>query len=272
MESRSFAATTLWILLASVSVSERCAGQPPGEPERRAANAAQTTIGVDYSYAWFQGDIDAWNMGAISFGQRRPAGSFTARLNLARRFATNGAQIETDAYPTFGKKSYAYLNAGYSGSPVFPEWRLGGELFRALPRAFEASAGFRQLRFEGSEPVTLFTGSVARYSGSYWYALRPYLRDKGGALSVSATLTAKRYYGDADNWVGARVGVGPSPSDDLLLSQLNRTSTTSVALNAGRSTSPRAVTIWSISYEREELSASRSRNHWEAGAGLRLRY
>lgn len=244
----------------------------PGEPERRAANAAQTTVGLDYSYAWFQGDIDAWNIGAISVGQRRQAGSFTARLNLARRFASNGAQIETDAYPTLGKKSYAYLNAGYSRSPVFPESRFGGELFRTLPGAFEASAGFRYLRFEGSDPVTLFTGSVGHYSGSYWYALRPYLRGKDGRLSASATLTARRYYVDADNWVGARVAFGPSPTDDLLLSQLNRTSTMSVALNAGRSTSPRAVTIWSISYEREELSASRFRNHWEAGAGLRLRY
>lgn len=261
-----------WILLASLSGFSVSSGQAPGEPEHRAAPSKQTIIGVDYSYAWFQGDIDPWNMGAISVGQRRSSGSFIARMNLARRFATNGAQFEADAYPTLGKKAYAYLNAGYSGSAVFPEWRFGGEFFRTLPRAFEASAGFRQLRFEGTDPVTLFTGSVGRYSGNYWYSLRPYLRDKDSGLSGSATLTARRYYADADNWVGARIGYGSSPSDDLLLSQLSRTSTISAALNASRSTSPRAVTLWSFSFEREELFGARFRNHWEAGAGLRLRY
>jgi YaiO family outer membrane protein len=265
VERRSFAATMLCVLWASFAAAQ-------GEPEQRAARAQQTIVGIDYNYAWFQGDIDPWNMGALLIGQRRASGSFVARMNLARRFATNGTQFEADVYPTLGKKAYAYLNAGYSGSAVFPEWRFGGEFFRTLPRAFEASAGFRQLRFAGSDPVTLFTGSVGRYSGNYWYSLRPYFRDKDNGLSASATVTARRYYADADNWIGGRIAYGPSPSDDLLLSQLARTSTRSMALNASRSTSPRAVTLWRFSFEREELSASRFRNHWEAGAGLRLRY
>jgi YaiO family outer membrane protein len=254
-----------WVLLASSAAAQ-------GEPEHRAASGRQTIVGFDYSYAWFQGDIDPWQIGAISVGQLRPAGAFITRLNLARRFATNGAQVDADAYPTLGKKAYAYVNASYSRSPVFPKWRFGGELFRTLPQAFEASAGFRQLRFLGDDRVTLFTGSVGRYSGNYWYSLRPYLRDKDSGLSASATMTMRRYYADADNWVGGRVGYGASPSDDLLLSQLNRTSTVSAALKASRSTSPKAVTTWSFSFEREELTASRFRNHWEAGAGLRLRY
>jgi YaiO family outer membrane protein len=272
VERRSFAGTMLRVLLASASGASLSSGQAPGEPEHRATPARQIIVGIDYNYAWFQGDIDPWNMGVISIGQRRASGSFIARMNLARRFATNGTQFEADAYPTLGKKGYAYLNSGYSGSGVFPQWRFGGELFRALPRAFEASAGFRQLRFEGSDPVTLLTGSVGRYSGNYWYSLRPYFREKDNGLSSSATLTARRYYADADNWVGGRIGYGSSPSDDLLLSQLARTGTMSAAVNASRSTSPRAVTLWTFSFEREELLGSRVRNHWEAGAGLRLRY
>jgi YaiO family outer membrane protein len=272
VETRSFAAAMLCVLLASVAGPALCWGQAPGAPEQRASLARQTIVGIDYNYAWFQGDIDPWNMGAIFIGQRRASGSFIARMNLARRFATNGSQFEADAYRTLGKKGFAYLNAGHSGSGVFPEWRFGGEFFRTLPRAFEASAGIRQLRFQGSDPVTLFTGSVGRYSGKYWYSLRPYFRNKDNRLSASATLTARRYYVDADNWVGGRIGYGSSPSDDLLLSQLARRSTTSAAVNASRSTSPRAATLWNFSFEREQLFGSRLRNHWEAGAGLRLRY
>src|SRR5690349_12159062 len=77
-------------------------------------------VGTDYSYAYFHGDIDPWQLLAVSAGDRGPRGTFIGRVNLARRFSQDGAQAELDAYPRFGERLYAYFNAGYSSGAPFP--------------------------------------------------------------------------------------------------------------------------------------------------------
>jgi YaiO family outer membrane protein len=262
--TRPLAAAMFSVALASTAAAQ-------GEPDQRPLPKPLRTLGVDYGYANYQGDIDAWHLASISIGDRRAWGAVAGRLNLARRFATNGAQAEVDAYRSLGKRAYGYLNAGYSRTAVFPDWRWGGEYFRSLPRAYEASLGVRRLHF-GGPPVTLFTGAVGRYTGNYWLSLRPFVRDKSSGVSAAASLTARRYRQDPDNYVGARIGYGSSPSDDIIASQLTRTSSMQVALNGSGAASTRAVTTWSLGFEREELSPSEFRNRWGFGVGAKLRF
>ena len=248
-----------------------CRSHGQAEPDRRPATTTVTTAGIDYSYAYFQGDIDAWHLAALSIGQRRPSGSIIGRLNLANRYATSGAQYEVDAYPGLGANAYGYLNAGYSRATIFPEWRFGGEYFRSLPHAYEASLGFRQLRF-GGPPVTLFTGAVGRYTGNYWFSLRPYVRDKPSGISASMSLSARRYYADADNYIGGRAGFGSSPGDDLTADQLGRTSSVTAGVHGSRTVSTRTIGTWSFTFEREELVLQGTRNRWEASGGIKYRF
>jgi YaiO family outer membrane protein len=254
---------------AALSIASVSVAFAQGEPDVRAPVNAVRTLGFDYSYANFQGEIDAWHIGAVSVASKTSNGTFIGRLNLARRFAINGAQAEVDAYPTLGAGRYAFFNLGYSPSDIFPDWRSGAEIFQSLPRAYEASLGYRQLRFDGS-PVTLFTGAVGRYTGNYWFSLRPYIRAKDSGLATTVTLTARRYGADAENYIGARAGFGSSPSEDIQFSQLARTSSASATINASRSTPGKPTTTWSVGLEREELSPGRFRNKWEIGGGLRF--
>jgi len=257
-------------IVAALTLAAASAALAQGEPEQRTTPKPVRTLGVDYGYANFQGDIDAWHLGAISLVDKGPRGTFIGRVNIARRFAQNGTQAEVDAYPNIAPGLYAYLNLGYSRSSIFPGWRSGGELFKSLPRAYEASLGYRQLRF-GGPPVTLLTGAVGRYTGNYWFSLRPFIRDKQDVLTASAILTGRRYTTDADNYVGARVGYGSSPSDDIQLSQLTRLNSSSVAVSASRATAGKPITTWSVGLEREELSAGRFRNRWQIDVGLKFR-
>ncbi|MBA3645200.1 MAG: YaiO family outer membrane beta-barrel protein [Gemmatimonadaceae bacterium] len=100
---------------------------------------------ADFTYVSFRGDVDPWRLGSIGLARSTPVGSLVGRLNWANRFAKSGTQLEADVYPRINDRMYAYLNAGYSASSIFPAWRFGGELFSTLPDAWEASLGFRQL-------------------------------------------------------------------------------------------------------------------------------
>lgn len=244
--------------------------QRPLSPEAVRDTIYRTSIAADYEYTTFGGDIQAWQLGSVSLGQRTPAGSLIGRVNVANRFGTSGSQYEADAYPHLGVNgTYAYLNFGYSAASIFPRWRSGAEIYTNLPSAYEASLGYRQLRFAGSPPVTLFTGTVGKYTGNYWFSLRPYVRQKTNGTSASVSLTGRKYGADADDYVGARVGYGTTPSDRLTVDELARTRDVSADVHGSRGLANDFVGIWSIGFENEQLPAGASRKRWDVSGGVR---
>ena len=239
------------------------------DPESGRKRTDITYAGVEYNYVYFHGDLDPWQTAAFSLGNRGPRGTYIGRVNYARRFDTDGAQAEFDAYPRFSEKLYGFVNIGYSGADIFPTWRSGAELFAALPNAWETSAGYRQLRF-GGPPVTLLTGSLGKYFGNSWISARPYVRVKENGTSASIGLTGRRYFADADNYVGARVSAGSSPPERGDPTELSRNNAWSAAVQGSRSLSSRVVGNWSLGIEREELSATVTRRRIDFIAGLRF--
>ena len=232
-------------------------------------SAERTSVGADLGYVSFNGEIDPWTMASVSLGRRNARGTLIGRVNLANRFNTTGAQVEADAYPSLGGSTYAYLNAGYSNAEIFPEWRFGGEVFTNLPNAYEASLGFRQLRFGGA-PVTLFTGSVGKYIGNYWLSARPYLRSRDAGLSASAALTVRRYYETSDEYIGARVSYGSAASDRVIATELSRTSSLAAGVQGSHRLAQRRFGTWTLGYEREEIVVGRFRNRLEIDVGMRV--
>jgi YaiO family outer membrane protein len=237
--------------------------------EARPDSTGRTYIGVDLSYVRFTKDLDPWQLGSVAVTHKARFGSVIARVNYADRFGSTGYQGEVDAYPRLSASSYLYLNYGHSEASVFPRDRLGAEYFTSLPQAWEASLGFRQLRFGGA-PVTLFTGAVGKYTGNYWYSLRPYVRFKDNGTSASAGLTVRRYFADGDNWFGGRVSYGSSPTDETSPDAVGRTSSFSATVNGSATFSTRLLFTWAISHDADELVPGRTRRSFTFNSGLRV--
>lgn len=241
----------------------------PAAPVPAAERRPPTSVGVDYAYTHLDGGLDPWHLAALSVTRRTGRGSLIGRVNLAERFGASGVQFEADAYPTIAPGAYAYLNAGYAPDGVFPEWRFGGEVFSTVGGGWEASAGARHLRFDGTR-VTLFTGSVGKYVGNYWFSLRPYVRPADGDVSASASLTMRRYFAEASDYVGARVGYGSAPSERLTPEELGRIQSFSASVHGSRRLRGDLFGTWSVGYDREELAPDRFRNRTEIAAGLSI--
>lgn len=239
-----------------------------GVGKSRVDSLRRTMLAVDVGYANFQGSIDPWSSASISLAHRSAWGSLIGRANLANRFAKSGTQVEVDAYPRTGKSTYLYLNAGYSQSSIFPEWRFGGELFTSLPNAWEASLGFRQLRF-GGDPVTLYTGAVGGYFGNYWASVRPFVRFKSSGTSASAEVTVRRYFQDADNYVGLRASYGSGPTDNTTPDAIGRSNASSFGVNGSHTLSARYLWNWSAGRDVEQLSVTNTRTSLTASVGLK---
>jgi YaiO family outer membrane protein len=140
-------------------------------------------------------------------------------VSQARRFETNGTQFEVDAYPRISENQYLYLNLGLSNSSIYPAQRGGFELNTSLPKAFEASLGFRVLHFSGSKRVIIYTGSLGKYVGNYWFSLRPFVTPNENDASFSVYFLTRRYFTDPENYIGVRLGIGSSPDERLKIIQ-----------------------------------------------------
>lgn len=156
----------------------------------------------------FDRELDPMYFGALEYQKKTKWGVLIPRLNYNRRFNINGIQAEVDAYPRFSKSLSGYVNYGYSSNPIFPKHRMGGELVKELPKAMEASLGFRHLVFE-RDAATILTGTFGLYRGNYYAVLRPYVvPDAKKGLGISGNLLVRKYLKDGNNFLGMNLVYG----------------------------------------------------------------
>ncbi len=156
----------------------------------------------------FDKELDPMYYGALEYQKKTKWGVLIPRLNYQRRFNINGIQGEVDAYPRFSKSLSGYFNYGYSGAAIFPKHRIGGELVKELPKAMEASLGFRHLIFD-QDDATILTGTFGLYRGNYYAVLRPYVipsAKKG--LGLSGNMLLRKYLRDGNNFWGVNLVYG----------------------------------------------------------------
>lgn len=175
---------------------------------------------INYTYDYFSNTAynkDPWHLVYLQYARKTALGTVIGRVNYANRFGKDALQLEADAYPKISENDYLYVNYGYSNFSIFPRQRVGLEWNRSFAHAFEGSLGGRILHFDGSKRVIIYTGSIGKYAGNYWFSLRPFVTPGDDGTSVSAYLTTRRYFSDPENYIGLRVGAGTSPDERRLL-------------------------------------------------------
>ncbi|MCM2314593.1 MAG: YaiO family outer membrane beta-barrel protein [Thermoanaerobaculia bacterium] len=191
--------------------TDMAAADPPG------ARPPADSIKIEHEYEDFDDDTEAWQLSSIDYSHKfQEFGTVILRVSQADRFGTEGVQYEVDMYPKIRKGTYAYLSVGVSGSSLFPERRYGAQIWQSLGNGYEGSLGVRYLAFD--DAVTVWTGSIGKYKGNYYYVLSPYVVDGDDGTSATGILEIRRYFGDdPDDVFTFRVGYGNAPDVDTLL-------------------------------------------------------
>lgn len=183
-----------------------------------AKEALNNRIAIRNAFTVFDQRYDPVIYSSVSLRRQTLAGSIIPRINYSHRNGTHGLQYDVDFYPKFSKRFYAYLNYGYSNASIYPNHKMGGDLYVNLPGAIEFSAGGRHIRF-ASRNISVITNSLGHYRGNYYFSLRSYITPKPGNLtSISGNLLVRKYLKDAENYFGVNVGMGYSPELRQLIS------------------------------------------------------
>jgi YaiO family outer membrane protein len=202
---------------AAKAATELLAINPSNAPGRALLNSIKdqvrkNKIDISYDYTYFDKRFDQpWHLVSLGYSRQTKLGTVSGRVNYGHKFGEDGLQGEIEAYPRISPTFYTYVNAGYSGSDIFPKYRGGFSLYANLPAAFEAELGFRYLYFD--DAVWVYTASVGKYYSNFWFNLRTYLTPGEGDLSRSFAFTTRYYTAGADDFITLGIGTGISPDD-----------------------------------------------------------
>ena len=168
-------------------------------------------VGIAQSSIFFSDKRSSWEESAVDISRNFTAGWVTATFSHANWFGENSNLIDLQSYPRLTKSAYGYFDVAFSpDGTLYTHRRFGAEIFQSLPHGFEASVGIRYMRF--NDNVVLYTASAGKYFGNYWLLGRTYVEPSNGyPTSTSFQLLARRYYADADHFIGIRLGEGASP-------------------------------------------------------------
>lgn len=231
----------------------------------------RSKMGLSYGYTGLD-DLDRpWHEASFQLGTRTGIGTVIARVNWANRFERNTAQYELDAYPKLFDGLYLYLNYGYSPFALYPRHRMGAEAYVNIDGGIELSAGLRHLKFE-SRDVTIYTGTLAKYQGSWWIAFRPYITPKDLGTSRSYQVTVRRYFGNADSYLGVIGGIGSSPGEFTDSTDLLRNDSWKVGLRGQVPLGDVVLLKYSGGYGWEEFTSGRERRSFSFNFGFERRF
>lgn len=233
-------------------------------------------IAIRNAFTVFDQRYDPAIYSSVSLRRQTLAGSIIPRINYSNRNGQHGIQYDLDFYPKFSKRFYAYLNYGYSNASIYPNHKMGGDLYVNLPGAMEFSAGGRHIRFQ-TRNVSVITNSLGHYRGNYYFSLRSYVRPKeDNLIGVSGNLLVRKYLKDAENFVGINVGLGYSPElrqltsgDELLAETLLYVESQRLSLEYQFTTkkNPNAYRA-NMGVTRQEFAFAAGTYFWGVSAGL----
>lgn len=172
----------------------------------------QWRVSYSHTYEWFGHGSGAWNQNDLTLGRSTPLGGVSATFSRAERFGLHSNISEINFYPHIRQGTYGYLGFGYSyDGTLFPNYRMGAEIFQSLPHGFEGSLGYR--RFGFGEATNMATGSLGKYLGNWLIGARFFFTPDELGVTKSVSFSARRYLSHAGDYIGFRVGTGPSPFD-----------------------------------------------------------
>ncbi|MBD1395635.1 YaiO family outer membrane beta-barrel protein [Pontibacter sp. JH31] len=233
--------------------------------------ASINSLHTEYQYATFSTAIPSWHLASLEYTRLLAPGSIGARVNYANRFEQQALQGEVDFWPRLDEKTYLYLNAGFSDSKLFPDYRAGLEAYRKLPHNLEASLGVRALIYS-QETVWLYTGHIGKYWGKYWAGMRPFIQPQQGQVQATGILQLRRFLKDENQHLTLTLSKGSTPDMQVGLQEINRQDANKIGIRSQFRLG--ASFFWGavLQFEYEEVSKESSRNRYTTGLSLQYKF
>jgi YaiO family outer membrane protein len=227
---------------------------------------------ISRSSEWFNDGTKPWHETQLTLKQESSRGSLIARFSQADRFSMTSRQSEVEFYPHIRAGTYMYFGAGYSSDRrLYPRLRSGAEIFQSAGKGFEVSAGLRSMSF--GERVTIYTASLGKYRGNWYYSVRTFLTPGTAGISNSLQFQGRRYFGrSGTDYIGLRFGRGSSPVEIRSVQDTTILKLNSFGLDYHRRVTQFTAFSARIGFSREDRLHRSQLLHYYGDVGLSFRF
>jgi YaiO family outer membrane protein len=226
---------------------------------------------VQQYYEWFSDGIGNRAESQVTIKRQTEVGPVIGRFSTAQRFGFVSNQIDVDFYPALRKGTYAYLNVGFSPDhDLYPQYRLGSDIFQALGHGFEGTAGYRRLGFDGK--VNIYTVALSKYYGNWLFTGRGYFTPDVVGTSESFQAIARRYFHDSVTYAQFRFGRGSVPAEIRSAIDIQILNSTVYDATLHATVARKWLLDAEFGVSREDRPSRPLVNHFTANLGLTYRF
>lgn len=212
---------------------------------------------LTYTYDTFDTDFAEWHMLSPEIKGDFASSDLIIRANVADRFDTTAVQGEFEYYPLLGERRYAEFIASYANTTIFPDLKFRGEIYQGFLDGYEASFGLQKIWFADRHQELLWSASLAKYLGAYYFLIRPnFIAGDRGQFSIQAE--GRRYFDDV-SYVVFKGGKGKISNRNNVTGSLFKLSSTWGSFGVVVSAFDDFLLEASYTYTDTEISQNRSR-------------
>jgi len=188
--------------------------------ERLADSQRAWSVGGGDGGDWFSDGRTAWQEAWAGLRRETAVGAFSFKGSQVERYDERDQQYEFEAYPRLRPGTYMDLDAGWaSNATLYPEYRIGAQLYQSLGRGFDAAFGYSRLGF--GDGVNIDIGSLSKYLGTWLVTGQVVLTPEVDGTNATYHGGVCYYFRDRQ-YFGARYQYGVAPErietiDDLLV-------------------------------------------------------
>ncbi|MBI2889315.1 MAG: YaiO family outer membrane beta-barrel protein [Nitrospirae bacterium] len=161
-----------------------------------------------YEYSRFERDRDDWHAATLSAERRWDRGSLALEGFRLTRFDRWDQGVALDGYLDLWPRAYGNLRFQAVADPdVMPTTDALAEIFQGLPRSWEFSMSYRNMRY-ADDTVHLIGLSPGQYLGNWYLRERVFFVPSHGELGFLGVLAVRYVMEDAENFVEVSGGWG----------------------------------------------------------------
>ena len=234
-------------------------------------------LGINYSYINFSEayrNYSNWHTISAEYQHNFNRTAVIGRVNYADREINSGSLYELEAYPVFNERTYAFINLGFSNGEIFPKFRGSASFFYNFAKFLEGELGGRLISIEDESYFSGIVGLTA-YRGKFYLNARTFVGPKRLEQVIqNYQFNIRYYFGNADNYLFARVGSGISPDERTDYTQVQYPGLEACYFNAGINKTLGLNHIFQVSagYLTEDVTGTIKGNQLLANLGYRYRF
>ena len=239
-------------------------------------NNKSNRIGTSYTFTTFSRDFyGPWHLTSLNYSKQYNKFSLGGRLSYIDRRQNGSSQnfgyfYEIESYFKTTKKSYSFVNVGFSNGEIFPEFRFLFSNYYTLGKGFETEVGYR---FNKRVNTNSSSGILAlgKYFKNNWINLKTSFQLDESKLYPSFSSQFRHHYETRFDYFSLNLGYGTSPDERETLTQFQeRLSLTSYRFGAdyNKLFAKKYVVGCSTSFNKQEYFPKRYQNEYNFSISL----